>query len=142
MKSYYVNIKSMKLTKPGTTDTKTYDLPKGDVVATLDCGSTNNILPRGLTKQVCDDLKGTMGASGKSCNVDCAYRKQAGGITFGLEGKDILVPYYNLIDETVFQEVAYCNVMMNDNDIGGDPETHILGGEFFFSLSLLFPLLS
>lgn len=132
---YYVNMKSMKLTKPGTTETKSYDLGK-DAIATLDCGSTNNILPRGITKQVCDDLKGSL--EGKRCTVDCAIRRQTGGITFGLEGKDILVPFYNLIEETVFQEVSFCHIMMNDNDIGGNPETHLLGAPFLRSAYAVF----
>ncbi|KAK4447298.1 putative secreted aspartic proteinase protein [Podospora aff. communis PSN243] len=136
--SYYVNIKSIRLTNPGTTDSKSYDLGSGDTVASLDCGSTNNILPKGLTKSVCDDLKGTLRNNGKTCDVDCAIRRQPGGMTFGLEGKDILVPFYNLIEERVNREVASCHVMMNDNDLGLDPETHILGAPFLRSSYAVF----
>ncbi|KAK0610880.1 aspartic peptidase domain-containing protein [Immersiella caudata] len=136
--SYYVNIKSIKLTNPGTDSSKSYDLGSGDTVASLDCGSTNNILPKGLTKSVCDDLKGTLGAGGKTCNVDCALRQQKGGMTFGLDGKDILVPFHNLIEENTYNEVAACHVMMNDNDLGLDPETHILGAPFLRSSYAVF----
>lgn len=127
--SYYVTVKSMKLSTPGSTDTKSYDIG-GSFVASLDSGSSSNLLPPGLGAKVCADLKGTMSSAGSTCRVDCAVRQQTGGMTFELDGKSILVPYNNLINEELFQETSSCFLMISDNTVFVDPPTHILGGEF------------
>ncbi|KAK0649957.1 aspartic peptidase domain-containing protein [Cercophora newfieldiana] len=126
--SYYVTVKSMKLSKPGSSD-KTY----GSFVAALDSGSSNNILPRGLGAQLCTDVGGKMNSRGTNCAVDCAVRQQAGGVTFELEGKSILVPYYNLINEETTREVSWCTVMVSDH-----PTLNLLGMPFLRSAYAVF----
>lgn len=136
--SYYVTIKSMKLTPPGTTSTsKTYDLATNALVS-LDSGSSNNILPPGLAAQVCTDLKGTPSPNGGNCRVDCSIRQQSGGITVELDGKSILVPYYNLINEETFREVASCSLMISDNHMFGNPPSGLLGAPFLRSAYAVF----
>lgn len=117
----------MKLSKSGSSD-KTYDIG-GSFVASLDSGSSNNILPVGLGAQVCNDIGGTMN-SRSDCHVSCAVRQQEGGVTFELEGRSILVPYSNLINEETHGEVATCTLMISDNVMFKEDGLNILGSEY------------
>jgi hypothetical protein len=132
----------MSLTPPGTKDSKNYNIPGGSFTASLDCGSGANLLPKGIAAQVCADLNGTViPNSGNMCTVDCSVRQKAGGLKFGLNGKDILVPYDNLINEQTFEGSEFegrttCLVMVGDSQLVTDPPTYLLGGESFLRIGV------
>ncbi|KAK3322664.1 aspartic peptidase domain-containing protein [Apodospora peruviana] len=135
--SYYVEVKSMGIVLPESTDTKSYDIGDSFSVS-LDCGSSNNLLPVGLAEKVCADLNGTaIENSGHSCTVDCSVRQKKGGVKFGLDGKEILVPYENLINEQEFGDMQpnTCVVMVSDNTAF---EVGILGAPFLRSSYAVF----
>jgi len=118
----------MKLTLPGSKETKTIDVGKNGFLTSLDCGSTNNILPKGMVKEVCDHLKGTYDPDSENCNLDCDLRDKAGGLTFGLNGKEITMPYSNLIDKYAPEGyLPRCTLSQSNNH---NMDAGILGGEF------------
>ena len=128
--SYWVKVNSMALTLPGAKSSKGYNIPKGNFIADLDSGSGGILLPPGLASQLCADLNSTSEADfGNSCTVDCALRQQPGGMAFGLNGKNIVVSYQNLITESTFNGKAKCTTSFVDSPIVSDPPTYILGGK-------------
>ena len=119
----------MAITLPGAKSSKGYKIPSGSFVADLDSGTGGILLPNGLATQLCADLNATSEADfGNSCTVDCALRQQPGGMTFSLNGKDIVVSYQNLITESTFNGVAKCTTSFRDSPLVSDPPTYILGG--------------
>ncbi|KAH8897887.1 acid protease [Thozetella sp. PMI_491] len=136
--SYNVNVKSMSFTPAGgKSSTKNYDLPGGTFIADLDSGTGAILTPPGFTKQICADVNGNM--TGTNCLVDCSYRQQSGGLTFGFEGgKTILVPYDNLFWPITDRGTTYCWLQVGDSTIVSDPPTYILGAPFLRSAYAVF----
>ncbi|KAK0723341.1 aspartic peptidase domain-containing protein [Lasiosphaeria miniovina] len=136
--SYYLTVKSMTLVRPDGS-TKGYDIG-GSFLTSLDCGSANNLLPVGVASAICSDLNGTVTDSVGSCSVDCAARQRPGGVTFGLDGKDILLSYENMIEEFAGSngQPSTCVVRNSDNVAFVNPFTGILGAPFLRSSYAVF----
>jgi hypothetical protein len=118
----------MKLSVPGKEGTKGYE--GSNYLTSLDTGTSRILLPNGMASKICADLNGTaLPNSGGSCTADCSLRRKAGGLTFELEGKDILVTYDNLISEQRNGGSSICIVDVADIGTISEMPAYILGGK-------------
>lgn len=69
------------------------------------------------------------------CILPCDLRKQPGGVTFGLDGKEILVTYDNLISQDDVGAVKTCMLLVAPGELAG---TNILGAPFLRSTFSVF----
>ena len=119
----------MALTLPSGENKNIDAAPKDGFLVSLDCGAGDNVLPKGIASQICNSMGAeTVPDSDNSCKIDCSYRQKPGGLKVAFEGKDVIVPWENLINEQVFDSGNVCYVMVSDNM---KFEAGILGGESF-----------
>ncbi|KAK3381816.1 aspartic peptidase domain-containing protein [Podospora didyma] len=134
--SYYLTVKSMSLTLPNNSNKNIDAAPKDGFLVSLDCGAGDNVLPKGIATQICSGIGAeTVPDSDNSCKIDCSYRSKPGGLKVSLEGKDIMVPWENLINEQEFASGNVCYVMVSDNM---KFEAGILGAPFLRSVYAVF----
>lgn len=122
--SYWVNMKSMGITKPGQAP-KTYS--QSGIPVFLDCGSSIANLPTFLVNQILADFPGaTYLPEPQIYQIDCSFATQDGTVNFGFGDIIFNVPYSEFIMQ---QSSNFCYLGTRIND-----EISSLGGVFSSSL--------